>query len=415
MSAGIVVGAGPGIGASVALRLARENLAVGMIARSEATIAAARSALADHDSLGLTADVTDEAQLRSALDEIVDRFGVPEILVYNVALIRRDEIGELSARQHLDAWAINVGGAITAIAHVAPRMARGGRGTILITGGMPEPLPEFTSLSLGKAGVRALTDLVARRFGPDGLHVATVTLGGAVAHDSPLSPDDVADEYWRLHNQPPTLWEREVLYAGRPQSRAPGGAREGQVRVLLVSGSGRAGSVSTAVLATAAASAPDWVTTTWLEKIGDLPLFNPDDDREGRAVDHRVEAMRRSVAEADAILFCTPEYAGALPATLKNALEWTVGDAGTYQQPVAWINAAGPASPTGARDAHESLAKVLGYVGAEVVDDACLRVPVTRTMVGPDGLISDPGCRAQILTAVRRLATRASQRSGAPA
>ncbi len=59
------------------------------------------------------------------------------------------------------------------------------------------------------------------------------------------------------------------------------------------------------------------------------------------------------------MLFCTPEYAGALPAALKNLLEWTIGDAGTYQKPVAWINAAGPAAPTGAADAHESLRKVL--------------------------------------------------------
>ena len=184
MPGAIVVGAGPGVGISVAQRLAREGLTVGVIARTEATVDDALSALSDYDALGVTADVTDEVVLRAALDEIVDRFGVPELLVYNAALIQSDTFGELTAQQHLDAWAVNVVGAITAVAHLAPQMVRQGAGTIIITGGMPEPLPEATSLSLGKAGVRALAKLLAAAYGPAGLHVATVTIAGAgVARD----------------------------------------------------------------------------------------------------------------------------------------------------------------------------------------------------------------------------------------
>ena len=51
-------------------------------------------------------------------------------------------------------------------------MAERGSGTIVITGGMPVPPPEATSLSLGKAGVRALTDLLGRAYGEAGVHVA---------------------------------------------------------------------------------------------------------------------------------------------------------------------------------------------------------------------------------------------------
>ena len=94
-------------------------------------------------------------------------------------------------------------------------MADAGAGTILLTGGMPEPLPEATSLSLGKAGVRALTELLARDYEPEGVHVATVTVGGAVAPGSAFDPDEIAEEYWRLHQQPRGAWERVVLYAGR--------------------------------------------------------------------------------------------------------------------------------------------------------------------------------------------------------
>jgi NAD(P)-dependent dehydrogenase (short-subunit alcohol dehydrogenase family) len=217
----IIIGAGPGIGTSVARRAAREGLTVGMVARSEATVDAALAALGDVDALAVTADVTDEAALRAALDEIVDRFGVPQLLVYNAALVRSDAIGELTAQQQLDAWAVNVVGAVTAIAHLAPPMAESGGGTIVLTGGLPEPKPEATSLSLGKAGIRALTQLAAKAYGPAGVHVATVTVAGAVAPGTAFDPDDIAAHYWRLHTQSVGAWEHEILYTGETTRRCP--------------------------------------------------------------------------------------------------------------------------------------------------------------------------------------------------
>ena len=180
------------------------------------------------------------------------------------------------------------------------------------------------------------------------------------------------------------------------------------VRILLVSGSSRDGSTNAAVLRTAASVAGDGIDTVIYPAIGALPLFNPDDDREGVPVDPRVADMRREVEASDAVLFCTPEYAGAMPAALKNLLEWTIGDAGTYQKPVAWINAAGAAAPTGAADAHASLRKVLGYAGADIVEDACARIPVERAQVGEDGLITDAAVRDQIGEAVAKLAQHAA-------
>jgi chromate reductase len=174
--------------------------------------------------------------------------------------------------------------------------------------------------------------------------------------------------------------------------------------ILLVSGSGRDGSTNTAVLRTAAAVAPADIQTVLYDGIGQLPLFNPDDDLEGAGVDPWVAEMRRQMADADAVLVSTPEYAGALPAALKNLLEWTIGDAGTYGKPIAWINAAGPASPSGASDAHASLRRVLQYAGADIVESACARVPITRQLVGAQGLVDDEPARAQIAAAVTRLA-----------
>jgi NAD(P)H-dependent FMN reductase len=177
-------------------------------------------------------------------------------------------------------------------------------------------------------------------------------------------------------------------------------------RILLISGSLRAQSTNASALRTAAALAPDGVETVLYEGIASLPHFNPDDDAEGVTPHPAVAELRRAIAAADAILICTPEYAGALPGALKNLLEWTIGDGGTYGKPVAWINVSGPAAPTGGADAHDSLRKVLNYSGADIVQAACLRVPLERQMVGPDGVVTDEHARGEISRALEELARR---------
>jgi len=185
------------------------------------------------------------------------------------------------------------------------------------------------------------------------------------------------------------------------------------LHLVLISGSLREGSTNTAVLRTAAALAGDGVTATLYGGMAALPHFNPDDDREEEPVHAAVADLRSQIGAADAVLICTPEYAGALPGALKNLLEWTVGDGGTYRKPIGWINASGPAAPTGGADAHESLRKVLGYVHADIVEAACTRIPLTRNDVGPDGTITDPAARDKIAETLAALARHVTGREPA--
>jgi NAD(P)H-dependent FMN reductase len=161
------------------------------------------------------------------------------------------------------------------------------------------------------------------------------------------------------------------------------------VRVLLVSGSLREQSTSSSALRTVQWLAPTEIVATVYGGMAALPHFNPDDVD---PLPPAVAALRDQIRNADALLFSTPEYAGALPGAFKNLLDWTIGDdrAGSiYEKPVAWINV----SPRGAVAAHESLRNVLGYAHALVVDDACSQIPVTSAMVGEDGLITLPEVR----------------------
>jgi len=178
---------------------------------------------------------------------------------------------------------------------------------------------------------------------------------------------------------------RETVDAGR------GVALSDSVRVLLISGSTRNGSANTAALVTAVALAPRRVTPVLYGGLADLPAFNPDHD--GDLLPAAAAALRGEIAAANAVLFCTPEYAGTLPGSLKNLLDWTVGGGELYEKPVAWLNVAAPGRGGGAA---ATLASVLAYVGAKVIDSACRDIPVARSAVTPDGMVRDPQFSAAV-------------------
>ncbi|MFL5607878.1 MAG: NADPH-dependent FMN reductase [Gemmatimonadaceae bacterium] len=170
--------------------------------------------------------------------------------------------------------------------------------------------------------------------------------------------------------------------------------------LLLICGSLRAGSVNAAVLRTAATLAPADVTTSIYDGLATLPYFDPDADHD--PLPPTVALLRAAIAAAGAVLFCTPEYAGALPGSFKNLLDWTVGGEEMYRKPVAWINAS--TAPSGAVNAHASLRTVLGYLSTEIVEAACVAIPVPRASIGSDGLIGDDTIREEIAAAVATLA-----------
>jgi chromate reductase len=176
--------------------------------------------------------------------------------------------------------------------------------------------------------------------------------------------------------------------------------------ILLICGSLRAGSSNLAALTTAQALVPAGSRARMYEGLAQLPHFNP--DLEQHALPAAVLDLRAQLAAADGVLFSTPEYAGSLPGSFKNLLDWCVGE-GLYQKPVGWINPSPHAE--GAARSYELLGVVLGYVNADRVEAACVRAGVRRDAVGVDGQVHDPAVRRSIGAALRALVEHVRARS----
>ncbi|MGW7433210.1 NADPH-dependent FMN reductase [Streptomyces sp. NPDC054861] len=169
--------------------------------------------------------------------------------------------------------------------------------------------------------------------------------------------------------------------------------------ILLLSGSLRSASSNNSVLRTAQAVAPSEMRAVLYDGLAGLPHFNPDDDAD--PLPAPVAKLRAAINEAAALLICTPEYAGTLPGSFKNLLDWTVGGTEICDKPVAWVNAAAPGRGQGAE---ATLRQVLGYTGADIAESACAKIPVAPQMVGADGFVIDPGVREQLCRVLGLLA-----------
>lgn len=167
------------------------------------------------------------------------------------------------------------------------------------------------------------------------------------------------------------------------------------VQVLLLCGSVRKGSSNEAMLRLVQEVAGEADNAVFYEGLGELPHFNPDLDTD--PLPDSVAGLRSAIGDADAVLVCTPEYAGTLPGSFKNLLDWTVGGTEICDKPTGWINAANPGRGEGAV---ATLRMVLQYTGAAIVEDACVRIA-----------IADPDARERISAVLAALREAASETS----
>jgi chromate reductase len=184
------------------------------------------------------------------------------------------------------------------------------------------------------------------------------------------------------------------------------------VRILAISGSLRAASYNTALLQAAASLAPEGVGFELYDNLEALPPYNEDRDTDDPPPE--VVRLRTAIADADAVLFATPEYNTTMPGQVKQVVDWASRpqglDASLWGKPVAAIGAS--VTDYGAMWAQDHLRKALALAGARVLN---MELPVAGAaqLFDEDGHLVDEATRERLAELVDSLVAHCRQYAAA--
>jgi NAD(P)-dependent dehydrogenase (short-subunit alcohol dehydrogenase family) len=212
----VVVGAGPGLGASVARRFGREGYDVALLSRSQEQLDELGTAMqAEGITTGWTAlDVTDEAALREAITRFAGHAGRIDVLHFNPSAFRQKDPLTLTVDELLEDVRLGVGALLTAVQAARPFMSAGARVTATGSLAADQPWNEAPSLGVQKAGLRNLVRSIDTTLKPDGIRAVSVTVNGTLGVGTPFDPDLVADAIHAAAHQDGVTWRVEVPYDG---------------------------------------------------------------------------------------------------------------------------------------------------------------------------------------------------------
>jgi len=209
------IGTGPGIGYETAARFAKEGYRVVLSARNidKLNTLASKLKATNAQAETRTVDASSSSNIAALINEVEAKFGNIDVVHYNAANLRQATVDSQPADTFNNDLAVNIGGALATVNAVNPKLQKQGNGTILLTGGGfgMHPSPDYLSLSIGKAGIRALALGLFEFSKEKNIHVATVTVCTFVSPESQQTAD-IAEHFWKLHNQPKSEWTAEAVY-----------------------------------------------------------------------------------------------------------------------------------------------------------------------------------------------------------
>jgi NAD(P)-dependent dehydrogenase (short-subunit alcohol dehydrogenase family) len=211
----LIVGAGPGISASLARGLAAAGLRVGVAARNVDRLT---PLAAETGAQTFAVDASQPAGVARLFEDADTRLGEPDVVVYNASARAHGPITELDPEAVRKAVEVSAYGGFLVVQQAARRMIPHGRGAILLTGASASV--KGYPLSAGKFALRGLAQSAARELGPKGIHIAHFVIDGGVRSarrpdpadrpDSALDPDGIAQTYLEVLRQPRSAWSLEV-------------------------------------------------------------------------------------------------------------------------------------------------------------------------------------------------------------
>ncbi len=222
----VVTGVGSGLGASLVRKLVKEGYRVGMFARSHDYIRRLEQELNTKEkvAIGISTDISDRVQVQHGFQQVREQFGPIDLLINHAGNAAWKEFMALTPEDFEQSWRVCAYGSFLCTQEAVTDMKSLQRGTILFTGATSSIRGRKGALAFSSAkfAVRGLAESLARELWPHKIHVAHVIIDGAIdtpdlrKQESPtstdplLNPDEMAEAYWSLIQQPHNAWSLEL-------------------------------------------------------------------------------------------------------------------------------------------------------------------------------------------------------------
>lgn len=217
----LIVGAGPGLSASLARLFKSEGMKVALAGRN---IKKLDGLVKEIDGRAYACDAISPTDVKNLFQSVSQDLGDPNLVVYNASGRVRGPITELDPEDVRQTILITCYGGFLVGQEAAKRMLKAGRGTILFTGASAsvKGYANSPAFAMGKMGLTGLVQSMARELQPQNIHVAQVVIDGGINNperperltargpDGCLDPDAIAQNYLHLHRQHRSSWASHI-------------------------------------------------------------------------------------------------------------------------------------------------------------------------------------------------------------
>jgi len=222
----VIAGVGPGLGASLARKFAKEGCRLAVLARSSDFLESLSEEIRRRgtDILAIPTDIGEADQVAAAFERIRDQLGPVDVLINNASASGPfgQPFVELTPESFARGWQVGVLGSFLCSQAVVPDMLIKNAGCLLFTGATSSVRGGAITFSSAKFGMRGLAQALARELWPKGIHVAHIIIDGVIRENESepgtedqnaeplMNPAAIAEVYWGLVRQDRSTWSMEL-------------------------------------------------------------------------------------------------------------------------------------------------------------------------------------------------------------
>jgi NAD(P)-dependent dehydrogenase (short-subunit alcohol dehydrogenase family) len=175
----VITGGSRGLGLVMARQLAAEGARLCLLARDEGELARARGQLPSSDVMTIRCDIRRRADVRAAIDTILERWSAIDVLINNAGVIQVGPLEHMTTGDFENAMATHFWGPLHLMYEAVPSMRRRGFGRIVNVAsiGGRIALPHLGPYCASKFALIGLSDAVRAELDQYGIRVTTVSPG----------------------------------------------------------------------------------------------------------------------------------------------------------------------------------------------------------------------------------------------